>query len=126
MNKAFFKAFRIKRDKALKVKQKVYHKGKPKINFVTDYDPGFPYINRILSEHKHILEDYDQCRTLFPKNCFRVTHRRGHRNLRKWLAPSNARLQEVTSINHDEPNPGCIRCEKCVKDPQWKKSQWYL
>ena len=60
MNRAFLKAFRIKRDKALKVKQKVDRKCKPKINFVTDYDPVFPDINRILSKHKHILEDDNQ------------------------------------------------------------------
>ena len=33
VNSAFFKAFTIKRDKALKVKQKVDRKCKPKINF---------------------------------------------------------------------------------------------
>ena len=121
MNRAFLKAFRIERDKALKVTQKVDRKGKPKINFVTDYDPGFPDINRILSKHKHILGDDNQCRILFPQNCFRVTHRRGHRNLKEWLAPSNVRFMEVTGISHDEPNPGCTRCGKCGKDHRGRK-----
>ena len=37
----------------MKVKQKVDRKGKPKINFVTDYDLGFPNINRILSKQTY-------------------------------------------------------------------------
>ena len=97
------------------------HKGKPKINFVTDYELGVPAINRVLSKHKHILEDDNQCRSLFPQNCFRVTHRRGHRNLKEWLAPSNVSFLEVTGISHDEPNPGCTRCGKCRKVSRGRK-----
>ena len=82
---------------------------------------GFPDINRILNKHKHILQEDDQCRTLFPENCFRVAHRRGHRNLKEWLAPSNVTFQEVTGTTHDEPNPGCTRCGKCGKDPRGRK-----
>ena len=96
-------------------------KCKPKINFVTDYDQVFPDINRILSKHKHILEDDNQCRILFPQNCFRVTHRRGHRNLKEWLAPSNVSFREVTGISHDEPNPGYTRYGKCGKDRRGRK-----
>ena len=99
----------------------MHHKGKQNINFVTDYDPGFPDINRILSKHKHILDDDDQCRTIFPQNCFRVAHRRGHTNLKEWLAPSNVRFMEVTGISNDEPNPGCTKCGKCWKDPKGRE-----
>ena len=54
VNRAFFKAFKIKRHLALIGKKKTDHNSKPKIKFVTDLDPMFPDINKILNNHKDI------------------------------------------------------------------------
>ena len=58
----------------------------PKINFVTEFDPSFPDKGRTLKKHKHILREDDQCSILFPDKCFRVAHRRGHKNLKERIA----------------------------------------
>ena len=121
VNRAFFKAFKIKRHLALVGKKKTDHNSKPKINFVTDFDPMFPDINKILNKHKHILLEDEQCKKLFTENCFRVTHRRGHKNLKEWLAPSNVISQEINPVSHDELNPGCKKCGKCGMNPRGEK-----
>ena len=123
VNRAFFKAFKIKRHLALVGKKKTDHNSKPKINFVTDFDPMFPDINKILNKHKHILLEDEQCKKLFTENCFRVTHRRGHKNLKEWLAPSNVISREINPVSHDELNPGCKKCGKCGKNPQGRKRE---
>ena len=47
VNKSFIKAFKTKRHNALKGKKYVEDK-QPKINFVTEFDPSFPDMGRIL------------------------------------------------------------------------------
>ena len=92
---------------ALIGKKKTDHNSKPEINFVTDFDTMFPYINKILNKHKHILLEDEQCENLFMEKCFRVTHRRGHKNLKDWIAPSNVISREINPVSHDELSPGC-------------------
>ena len=67
VNKSFFKAFKTKRRKALEGKMYVGDK-QLKINFVTDFDPSFPDIGRILKKHAHILWEDEQCNILFRIN----------------------------------------------------------
>ena len=55
---------------------------KKKINFVTTWDPMFPDINEALGKFQHILEEDDECKNLFPKGSFRVSYKRGHKNLK--------------------------------------------
>ena len=83
----------------------------------------FPDINKILNKHKHILLKDEQCKKLFTKNCFRVTHRRGHKNLKEWLALSNVISQEINPASHDELNRGCKKCGKCGKNPRGRKRE---
>ena len=55
---------------------------KRKINFVTTWDPMFSDINEALGKFQHILEEDDECRNLFPKGSFRISYKRGHKNLK--------------------------------------------
>ena len=92
VDKSFFKAFKTKRRKALEGKKYLGDK-QPKINFVTEFDPSFPDKGRILKKHAHILREDEQCNILFPDKCFRVVHRRGHQNLKEWIASSRIKVQ---------------------------------
>ena len=83
VNKPFFKAFKTKTRKALEGKKYVGDK-QPKIKFVTEFDPSFPDIGRILKKHAHILREDEQYNMLSQAKCFRVAQRRGHKNL--WIA----------------------------------------
>ena len=121
MNRAFLRHSELRGIRHLKSNKKWTVRVNQKLTLSQIMTSGFPNIKRILSKHKHILEYDNQCRILFPQNCLRVTHRRRHRNLKEWLAPSNVSFREVTGISHDEPNPGCTRCGKCGKDPQGRK-----
>ena len=123
INPAFLKAFTAKRQSALTGRKKTGYYSKPEINFVTDFDPMFPDINKILNKHKHVLLENEQCKKLFTKNCFRVIHRRGHKNLKGWLAPSNVISQEINPVSHDDLNPGCKKCGKCGKKPRGRKRE---
>ena len=115
VNKSFFKAFKTKRRKALEGKKYVGDK-QPKINFVTEFDPSFPDIGRILKKHAHILREDEQCNILFPDKCFRVVHRRGHQNLKEWIASSRIKGQRSESrVGHEEEDPGCKKCGNCGK-----------
>ena len=121
MNKSFFKAFKTKRRKELKGKKYVGDK-QPKINFVTDFDPSFPDIGRILKKHAHILQEDEQCNVLFPDKCFRVAHRRGHKTLKEWTASSRVRgPRSEGKVGHEEEDPGCRKCSNCGKKTQGRK-----
>ena len=85
VNKSFLKAFKTKRSKAFEGKKYVGDK-QPKINFVTDFDPTFPDIGRIIKKHADILRENEQCNILFPDKCFGVAYRRGHKSLKEWIA----------------------------------------
>ena len=64
VNKSFFKVFKTKMHKTLEGKKYVEDK-QPKINFVTEFDPSFPEIRRLLKKHAHILRKDEQCNILF-------------------------------------------------------------
>ena len=65
-----------------------------KINLVMTWDPKFPAVSRALRKCQYILEEDEECRNLFPKGSFRVSYRRGHKNLKELLAPSKITLSE--------------------------------
>ena len=84
VNKSFFKVFKVfktKRREAPEGKKYVRDK-QPKIKFVIEFDPSFPDIGQILKKHAHILQEDEQSNIVFPDKCFRVAHRRGHKNLK--------------------------------------------
>ena len=121
VNKSFFKAFKTKMCKALEGKRYVRDK-QPKINFVTAFDPSFPDIGGILKKHAHILWEDEQCNILFPDKCFRVVHRRGHQNLKEWVASSRIKDQRSEGrVGHEEEDPGCRKCGNCEKKTQGRK-----
>ena len=73
-------------------------------------------------EHAHILQEDEQCNILFPDKCFRIVHRRGHQNLKEWIASSRIKGQRSEGrVGHEEEDPGCKKCGNCGKKTQGKK-----
>ena len=86
----FIRAAKVKRSKTLKPNKKVQKQnGKRKYYFSTSYDPEFPNIRACIKKHEKILGEDPELKELFSKGCFRVTERRGHKNLKERLAPSS-------------------------------------
>ena len=54
----------------------------------------FPDISGALKKYQYIWEEDKECRNLFPRGSFRVSYRRGHKNLKELLAPSKIALSE--------------------------------
>ena len=120
-NKSFLKHLRLKGIRHSKGKMYVGDK-QPKINFVTEFDPSFQDIGRILKKHVHILREDEQCNILFPDKCFRVAHRTGHKNLKEWIASSRDRGRSSEGrVGHEEEDPGCKKCGNCEKKTQSRK-----
>ena len=85
----FIRAAKVKRSKTLKPNKKVQKQNEKRAyDFSTSYDPEFPNIRACIKKHEKILEEDPELKELFPKGCFRVTERRGHKNLKEHLAPS--------------------------------------
>ena len=82
IDKHFIKVAKLKRKDTLG--EKVARNRKTtnrKINFVTTWNPMFPDFNKAFRKFYHILEEGEQCEKLFPKGSFRVSYKRGHKNL---------------------------------------------
>ena len=86
---------------------------KKKINFVTTWDPMFPDINEALGKFQHILEEDDECRNLFPKGSFRVSYKRGHKNLKELIAPSKIALPDDCEERGNSKRQYQGKCVKC-------------
>ena len=85
----FIRAAKVKRSKTLKSNKKVQKQNEKRVYyFSTSYDPEFPNIRECIKKHEKILDEDPEMKELFPKGCFRVTERRGHKNLKEHLAPS--------------------------------------
>ena len=85
----FIRAAKVKRSKTLKPNRKVQKQnGKSKYYVSRSYDPEFPNIRACIKKHEKILEKDPELKELFPKGSFRLTERRGHKNLKEHLAPS--------------------------------------
>ena len=89
--------------------------GNRKINFVTTWDPMFPDINKAFRKFYHILEEDQQCKKLFPKGSFRVSYKRGHKNLKELLAPSRVVFENTDALSHSkrQHHGECAKCESC-------------
>ena len=95
-----------------------------KINFVTTWNPMFPDINEALGKFQHILEEDDECRNLFPKGSFRVSYRRGHKNLKELIAPCKIALPddcEERGNSKRQYQGKCVKCGGCDKSVRGRK-----
>ena len=62
-----------------------------KYRFVTNFEPTFPDIKTGFKNFKHIIEDDEEVKKIFPhgiKN-FQVSEKRGSKNIKEILAPSD-------------------------------------
>ena len=97
---------------------------KRKINFVTTWDPMFPDINEALGKFQHILEEDDECRNLFLKGSFRVSYKRGHKNLKELIAPFKIALPddcEERGNSKRQYKGKCVKCGGCGKSVKGRK-----
>ena len=95
-----------------------------KINFVTTWDPMFPDISGALRKCQYILEEDEECRNLLPRGSFRVSYRRGHKNLKKLLEPFKIALSAGVAVGVVQANFG-VGWANCFKAfCNWKK--WNL
>ena len=97
---------------------------KKKINFVTAWDPMFPDINEALGKFQHILEEDNECRNLFSKGSFRVSYKRGHKNLKELIAPSKIALPddcEERGNSKRQYQGKCVKCGGCGKSVKGRK-----
>ena len=128
MDRKFLKAAKIRREKTIAHKeQKPLKTSSREYYFVTDYDPEFPNIRMYLEKHQHILVKDPECRVLFPNGSLKMTERRGHKNLKKLLAPFRFK-GKGSEIRERETPEGkvCYKCGKCetnnkgIKEPvEW-------
>ena len=68
---------------------------------------------RISITHCVNLKEDDECRNLFPKGSFRVSYRRGYKNLKEWIAPSKITLPddcEETGSSRRQYHGKCVKC----------------
>ena len=73
----------------------------------------FPDINEALGKFQHILEQDDECGNLFLKNPFRVSYRRGHKNLKELIAPSKIALPDHFEERENSKRQYQGKCVKC-------------
>ena len=48
----------------------------------------FPNIGKAIKKFAKILKEDEDCREVFPEECFRVSYKREHKNLKEIVAPS--------------------------------------
>ena len=96
--------------------------------FSTSYDPEFPNIRECIKKHEKILEEDPEMKELFPKGCFRVTERRGHKNLTEHLVPSRFKWEECPGVEPEQDSSdggigeaGCWKCGECGTSVQGRK-----
>ena len=85
--------------------------GAKKLNFVTlTFDPSFPDIAKVIRKFSNILSDDEECKNVFPEGSFRAVYRRGHKNLKELLAPSeiNDIYQQVKAKRVQQENVGNV------------------
>ena len=84
----------------------------------------FPDISGALKKCQYILEEDEECRNLLPRLSFRVSYRRGHKYLKKLLAPFKIALSAGVAIGVEQTTFG-VGCANCFKvSCNWKK--WKL
>ena len=91
--------------------------------FVTNFEPTFPDIKTGFKKFKHIIEDDEELKKIFPHGIkhFQVSEKRGSKNIKEILAPSNTCFsnedqpqnenEHVDEINGSHPcNKPCVYC----------------
>ena len=94
-------AVRYKRKDILENKIKKKRKSPiKKYCFVTNFEPTFPDIKTGFKKFKHIIEDDEELKKIFPHGIkhFQVSEKRDSKNIKEILAPSNTCLS-----NEDQP-----------------------
>ena len=103
IDKHFIKVAKLKRKDTLGEKvarnRKIRNR---KINFVSTWDPMFPDINKAFRKFYYILEEDEQCKKLFPKGSFRVSYKRGHKNLKEFLASSKVVFENMDAVSNSK------------------------
>jgi predicted GIY-YIG superfamily endonuclease len=115
VDQAFGKLAHVKREDLLKEKEPANNPQRKsqqfrKHRFITNYEPAFTDIKRVLLKHQHILKKSQILRKVFPRGArdFQVPMRREAKNLKELLAPSKVNLIN----NGEEENPGSRPCGK--------------
>ena len=111
IDKHFIKVIKLKRKDTLR--EKVARNRK--INFVTTWDPMFPDINKAFRKFYHILEEDELCKQFFRKGSFKVSYKRGHKNLKELLAPSKVVFENMDAVSNSKRHGKCGKCVKCGK-----------
>lgn len=103
--------------------------GASKQRFITDFEPAFPEITKILRKHSTILQEDDVLMKVFPSGSkdFQVCYRRGGKNMKEILAPSKANLRNSDERDQEDAGSrpcgkGCTYC-KDLEDSQGTRFQ---
>ena len=83
----------------------------------------FPDINKAFRKFYHILEEDEQCKKLFPKGSFRVSYKRGHKNLKEFLASSKVVFENMDAVGNSkrQHHGKCVKCGSCGKSTKGRK-----
>ena len=94
-----------------------------KYRFVKNFEPTFPDIKTGFKKFKHIIEDDEELKKIFPHGIkhFQFSEKRGSKNIKEILAPSNTCFsnedqpqnenKHVDEINGSHPcNKPCVYC----------------
>jgi hypothetical protein len=125
INNSFAPLINVNR-KHLLVDNKDRHKKKTKETrrkhrFITNYEPVFTNIKKVLFKHQHILMSSHILKKVFPRGAkdFQIVEKRGAPNIKEYLASSRVNI----SI-HEEENAGSYPCNKnCIYCPLLRNTQ---
>ena len=129
-------AVRVKRKDLLKKRKQKRTNDIEKYRMITDYEPTFPDIWKGFKMFKSIIEEDEELQEVFPKGIkhFQISERRGAKNIKELLAPSNIKFKENAldesesqnedEIERDQDHEGCYPCSKpCAYCPLLQKLQ---
>ena len=125
VDEAFASQIIVKRKKLLTGKKALRRNISKKFRFVTDYEPAFSDIQRIIKTNEDVLRADEELKKVFPNGAkyFQISYRRGAANIKEILAPSRIILQD-TGNEDIEQQPGSYPCGKgCVYCPVLRKTQ---
>ena len=99
INKAFAPLINVNR-KHLLTENNHGHKKKQKdsdrkYRFITNYEPSFTNIRKVLFKHQHILMNSHILKKVFPRGAkdFQIVEKRGGPNIKEYLAPSKVKIK---------------------------------
>ena len=111
IDEAFANSAMVKRNILLKEKKKKRKDSIRKYRFVTDHEPAFPDIHKIMKTNQDTITNDKKLCKIFPNGTrdFQVSFRRGSPNIKEILAPSKITLR--SDENQDEL-VGSFACDK--------------